>query len=293
MKKRLIFALIVAVSCLTLSAQDRGGAESYRPKKGDVQVSLMLGRGQFFSTDKMQFLIPSINMATGEMLPIGSAVSGVTPEYILKIGEGNTNNNSVANMAGVQFKWFVNDHWDINVSAALDLNMTPKKDFEEGFVVDNGALDVPSSQYIVGNISNSWMVDFGFNYYILPKNERLTFYLGPVVGHRMGYVQQAMPYTGIEIPVDTNGDGMNDSTDPIELYIPAATSGVLYGAKAGFVIGAECAVVPGLVIGLEVSPVTYYLSVLTIQPKVTGTFVTPYHNVRAFTCPQLRIGFRF
>ncbi len=290
MKKRLISALIVAVSCLTLSAQNRDGAESYRPKKGDVQASLILGRGQFFSTDKMQFLIPSINTATGEMLPVGS---GVDPEYILKIGEGNTNNNSVVNMAGVQVKWFVHDHWDVNFSAALDLNMTPKKNFEEGIEVDGGSLNVPSSQYIVGNISNSWMVDVGTNYYFLPKNERIALYLGVVLGHRMGYVQQSMPYTGIEIPTDNNGDGVFDDSDPIELYIPAATSGVLYGAKAGLVAGAEFALAPGLVLGLEVNPVTYYLSVLTIQPKLTGTFITPYHNIRAFTCPQLKLGFRF
>ncbi len=291
MKRRLIIALCVAAACLTMSAQDRGGAESYRPKKGDWQVSLVLGRGQFFSTENMEFLIPSINTATGEMMPVGP---GVDPQYILKIGEGTSNNfNSMVNMAGVQFRWFLHERIDLNFSAALDLNMTPKKDYMEGVTVDGGALDIPDSKYIIGKVTNSWMVDVGVDYYFFTKNERLSFYVGAVLGHRMGYIQESLPYTGIEVPSDNNGDGVADSSDPIELYVPATTGGTLYGLKAGLVAGVEFTITPGLIIGLDINPVTYYFSVLSIQPKLTGKFLTPYHNVRAFTCPNLKLAFRF
>lgn len=289
MKRGLLITLFAA-SALTLSAQTRSGVESFRPKKGDWQISLTCGRGQFFSQDKMSFLVPSVNLSTGVMEDIGT---GLAPEYIMKIGEGSVNNNSIVNMAGVQIKWFVADQWDLNLTAALDLNMTPSKDYEEGVEVGSASLNVPASQYIYGTVTNNWMADFGFNYHFLPKNDRLTIYIGAVVGYRMGSIQQRMPYTGIEIPSDDNGDGTPDSSDPIELYVPASTGGTLYGFKGGIVFGAEFSIARGLVLGLEVNPVTYYYSIMQISPKLTGKYSASYHNLRVFTCPNLRLGFRF
>lgn len=287
MKRRLLTALFAAAT-LTISAQPRSGAESFRPKKGDWQISLTLGRGQFFSQEKMQFLLPTIDLSTGAMADVGP---GLAPEYILKIGEGSVNNNSVVNMAGVQIKWFVADRWDLNLTAALDLNMTPSKDYEEGVAVGNGssALDVPGSKYIYGNVIDNWMVDFGFNYHFLPRNDRLTVYIGAVAGYRMGGIQQRMPYTGIEVP-STDG---SDTTDPIELYAPASSGGSLYGIKGGIVFGAEFAIARGLILGLEVNPVTYYYSFMRISPRLTGHYHASHHNLRAFTCPNFRLGFRF
>ncbi len=282
MNRRLITALIVAVSCLTLSAQGRDGAESYRHKKGDVQMSLVFGKGSVYSNYKFSGLIPGTNT----FLNSGTSVGVTDPAYYLEIG-GNSdiNSSSVSNMAGVQVKWFVHDRWDVNFSAALDFNMTPKKDYQEGVEVSPG-LNIPNMTYVHGKITNTWAVDVGTNYYFLPKHERLTLYVGAVLGHRMGYIQQQFAYTGQNV---NYGDGDN----PIELYVPADLSGAVYGLKAAAVAGGEYAITDGLVLGLEISPVTYYYNVLAIHPKVTGTFQASHHDIAAFANPQIRLGFRF
>ena len=100
----------------------------------------------------------------------------------------------------------------------------------------------------------------------------------------MGSVQQKYPYTGQTV---------GDAGDPVELYIPSVTGGTLTGMKFGAVFGAECVLVRGLVLGLEINPVTYCYSTLSISPKLTGRYRTRFLNVRAFSSPTLKLGFRF
>lgn len=293
MKKGLIITLFAAFAVLSSSAQQGSGVESFRPKKGDWQVGLTMGRGQFFSNESLTFLIPTVNSGTGGMDPVGP---GDTPSTYLKIGDANImNNNSLVNMAGMHGKYFLTDRIDLNIAAAMDLNVTPSKDYQEGINfngsesdfggdVPDGSLDIPAHKAIYGNVTNNWMIDFGSNYYFHTKNERISLYAGAVVGFRMGSIQQVRPYTGVEV-----GEG----NDPIEMYTPSVTGGHMYGLKFGAIAGAEYSLANGLVLGLEVNPVTYYYSALSIAPKLTGRYNASYSNVRAFSCPTLRIGFRF
>lgn len=292
MKKGLIITLFAAFAVLSSSAQQGSGVESFRPKKGDWQVGLTMGRGQFFSNESLTFLIPTVN-SSGGMNPVGP---GDTPSTYLKIGDANImNNNSLVNMAGMHGKYFLTDRIDLNIVAAMDLNVTPSKDYQEGIGfsgsgsgfeadVPDGSLDIPAQTAIYGNVTNNWMIDFGSNYYFHTKSERISLYAGAVAGFRMGSVQQVRPYTG-----EVVGGG----NDPIEMYSPSVTGGHMYGLKFGAVVGAEYSLAPGLILGLEVNPVTYYYSVLSIAPKLTGRYNASYSNVRAFTCPTLKLGFRF
>ncbi len=245
-------------------------------------MSLVFGRGMVYSNSSISTLLPSQNI----YLNSGTSVGVTAPENYFQIGGNNdVNYNSSSNVAGVQVKWFVHDRWDVNFSAALDFNMTPKKNYQEGVEVSSG-VNVPAMTYVNGKITNTWAVDAGTNYHFLPKNERLSLYMGAVLGHRMGYVQQQLAYTGQTV----NFDGEDD---PIELYVPANLSAAVYGLKAGLVAGGEFAITPALVLGLEISPVTYYYNVLAVHPQVTGTFQASHHDIMAFANPQIKLGFRF
>ncbi len=280
-KKRVITLLLAAAALTSVSAQTRPEAESsLRPRKGDWQVSLMLGKGQFFGSENLTFMLPTYT---------GGAMDDVGPDAeissVLKLGgEGVLNDNSLLNMAGVQFSYFVTDGLELSLSGAMDLNFTPSKDYEEGIAVDGSVLDVPASRAILGNVTDNWMVDLGAAYHFTTRNGRVGVYVGAVAGFRMGSVQQKYPYTGQTV---------GDDEDPVELYIPSVTGGTLTGMKFGAVFGAECVLVRGLVLGLEINPVTYCYSTLSISPKLTGRYRTSFSNVRAFSSPTLKLGFRF
>lgn len=280
-KKRVITLLLAAAALTSVSAQTRPEAESsLRPRKGDWQVSLMLGKGQFFGSENLTFMLPTYTGGVMDDVGTDAEISSV-----LKLGgEGVLNDNSLLNMAGVQFSYFVTDGLELNLSGAMDLNFTPSKDYEEGIAVDGSLLDVPASRCILGNVTDNWMVDLGANYHFTTRNGRVGVYVGAVAGFRMGSVQQKYPYTGQTV---------GDDNDPVELYIPSVTGGTLTGMKFGAVFGAECVLVRGLVLGLEINPVTYYYSTLSISPKLTGRYRTSFSNVRAFSSPTLKLGFRF
>lgn len=280
-KKRVITLLLAAAALTSVSAQTRHEAESsLRPRKGDWQVSLMLGKGQFFGSENLTFMLPTYTGGVMDDVGTDAEISSV-----LKLGgEGVLNDNSLLNMAGVQFSYFVTDGLELNLSGAMDLNFTPSKDYEEGIAVDGSLLDVPASRCILGNVTDNWMVDLGANYHFTTRNGRVGVYVGAVAGFRMGSVQQKYPYTGQTV---------GDDNDPVELYIPSVTGGTLTGMKFGAVFGAECVLVRGLVLGLEINPVTYYYSTLSISPKLTGRYRTSFSNVRAFSSPTLKLGFRF
>ncbi len=291
MKKRVIFTLLLVAAALTdVSAQSGTDAESsLKPRKGDWQISLMLGKGQFFGSENLSFALPTWS-PSGAMNDVG-----IDPDVstVLKLGgEGTLNDNSLLNMAGVQFSYFVTDAWEINLSGAMDLNFSPSKDYEEGVVIDekDPLLNTPNSRYIMGNVTDNWMVDVGANYHFTTRSGRVGVYIGAVAGFRMGTVQQELPYTGLTVEQPGSTD---DESDPLELYFPSVSGATLTGMKFGAVAGAECVLVKGLVLGLEINPVTYCYSTLSISPKLTGRYRTSYSNVRAFSSPTLKLGFRF
>ncbi len=290
MKKRVIFTLLLVAAALThVSAQSGTDAESsLKPRKGDWQVSLMLGKGQFFGSENLSFALPTWD-GSGAMNDVGINREVST---VLKLGgAGTLNGNSLLNMAGVQFSYFVTDAWEINLSGAMDLNFSPSKDYEEGVVIDadEPQLNTPNSRYIMGNVTDNWMVDVGANYHFTTRSGRVGIYVGAVAGFRMGTVQQKLPYTGITIEPSSP----DEDPDPLELYFPSVSGATLTGMKFGAVAGVECVLVKGLVLGLEINPVTYCYSTLSISPKLTGRYRTSYSNVRAFSSPTLKLGFRF
>ena len=174
------------------------GSESdgvlFAPKKGQWQVSVLLGGGNNFYNENTSYLLPQNTHTGGEVgLPNGGgANSGDLNRYLNIDG---LNNNSLTNILGVEGKYFISDCWDINFQFAMNINLTPKKDYVEG---DGSVPDmvIPAQKYINAQATNNWYVSVGSNRYFKVNNPRIHPYLGSSLGFQMARIETTEPYTG-------------------------------------------------------------------------------------------------
>lgn len=110
---------------------------SFVPKKGQWQVSVLLGSGKFFN-ENTSYLLPKFSNDGGVVgLPNGGTDNSGDLNRYLNIG--SLNNNSLVNIAGIEGKYFVSDNWDVNFQFSMNVSLTPKKDYVEG---DNSVPDM-------------------------------------------------------------------------------------------------------------------------------------------------------
>src|SRR5574344_1436023 len=102
MVKKLSIFLIAVLTVASLGAQpaERSGSAMYAPRAGQFQVSAVLGSGLFFETENLNYM-PSSELG------LDPTVAG--PGKYLQMG--SLNNNSVANIAGIQGKYFVTNRF--------------------------------------------------------------------------------------------------------------------------------------------------------------------------------------
>ena len=165
---------------------------SFVPKKGQWQVSVLLGSGKFFN-ENTSYLLPKFSNDGGVVgLPNGGTDNSGDLNRYLNIG--SLNNNSLVNIAGIEGKYFVSDNWDVNFQFSMNVSLTPKKDYVEG---DNGVPDmiIPAQSYINAQMTNNWYVSVGSNYYFKTRNERIHPYLGGALGFQMARIETTEPYT--------------------------------------------------------------------------------------------------
>lgn len=322
MIKKLCILLLSVVSVAPIMAQQYSSSDaSFAPKKGQWQVSAVIGNSQMFNQN-MDYLLPSYWNPNNNSKPTlgfpsnnwNSNQSG-DPGIYLSLGSLNTNN--LVNLIGIQGKYFLTDRWDVNLMFSMNINATPKKDFVEGdYTVDE--MPIMAAKYIEGRISNAWNVAIGSNYYFNTKNERINLYVGGLLGWQMGRIETVTPYTG-EYYDDRNdytnsdetnigtgvtddesdltfGDGntdMEEGKDPVQLYTPNSRAGQIFGLKVAGVAGIEYSIAKGLVFGFEVQPVAYRYDHIQICPKGQAAYKVGHHNINFFATPNLKIGFRF
>ena len=326
MIKKLCILLLSVVSVAPIMAQQYSSSDaSFAPKKGQWQVSAVIGNSQMFDQN-MDYLLPSYWNPNNNSKPTlgfpsnywNSNQSG-DPGIYLSLGSLNTNN--LVNLIGIQGKYFLTDRWDVNLMFSMNINATPKKDFVEGdYTVDE--MPIMAAKYIEGRISNAWNVAIGSNYYFNTKNERINLYVGGLLGWQMGRIETVTPYTGEyyddsndytnsdgtnigtgETDIETGdesdltfGDGntdMEEGKDPVQLYTPNSRAGQIFGLKVAGVAGIEYSIAKGLVFGFEVQPVAYRYDHIQICPKGQAAYKVGHHNINLFATPNLKIGFRF
>ena len=129
MIKKLCTLLMLTILSAPLLAQTVGSESDgvlFAPKKGQWQVSVLLGGGNNFYNENTSYLLPQNTHTGGEVgLPNGGdANSGDLNRYLNIDG---LNNNSLTNILGVEGKYFISDCWDINFQFAMNINLTPRR----------------------------------------------------------------------------------------------------------------------------------------------------------------------
>lgn len=313
MIKKLCILFLSALAIVPSMAQYGNSKDdaSFRPKKGDWQVNLNMGAGQFFNElNGMNYLLPTYLY--------GSPHSTNVPD--LGLSGGNTvnqsedlgialdlgaafNDNSIVNIASIQGAYFLTDRIQLNAFFSLDMNVTPKKDYmESAYYEDDDPLNLPGYKYMEGRVSSKWMLGVGGNYYFPTRNERINLYAGGMVGFQMGRVETVTPYSGEMIEDNvTDDEGQTDGEqiegesgkEPIELFRPTNKAGTVWAIRGALVTGIEYSIMKGMILGFEVQPAAYNYTVLRIQPQGMASYNAAHHNIRVLACPSLKIGFRF
>ncbi len=266
------------VAVFTPKAWSQSWEEISGPEAGDIQISLVMGSSGlslYNQTMGYDYLMPYAGGKQDE----SSIGFGDTPLGYLDMG--NMNSNSIVNAIGLRVKAFVHKRWDVNVLFGMDINLQPKKDYIEGdYSIPN--MPIPAYDYVLGKTHHALYGQIGTNFYFLPKNSRILPYVGVVGGFQFARVETFLPYTGESV------DG-----EPIELFTPSYQAGQAWAAQGGFVAGVDFTLIPGLVLGLEVFPAMYQLSVMQVNPTGAQLYQTANHDIKILTMPRLTLGFRF
>lgn len=295
MNKKLCITLLALAFVAPIMAQQSAGTRdaSFAPKKGQWQVSTSFGSNQMFD-QQLDYLLPTYFTAGGGTVnfnnPVGlggNSMQSQDPAVYLNLNE--LGSNSMFNLIGLQGKYFLTDHLDINLTFGMNINLTPAKDYIEG---DNRVANLPiqASKYMEGRLTNIWSASVGSNYYFNTRNERINLYVGGLVGWQMGRIQAILPYTGISLE---DGDGDDYTKDYLEMYVPNSRAGQVMALKAAVVAGIEYALAEGVVFGFEMQPMNYQYSILQVCPKAATTYTALHHHMGILAAPQLKLGFRF
>jgi len=313
MIKKLCILLLSVASVAPITAQQYSSSDaSFAPKKGQWQVSAVIGNNQMFD-QSMNYLLPNYWSPTNQYPQVGLGGYGQQssdPGVYLNLG--NLNSNSLVNLIGIQGKYFLTDRWDVNLMFSMNINATPKKDYIDGdYTIEN--MPIMASRYMEGRISNAWNVAIGSNYYFNTKNERINLYVGGLLGWQMGRIETTTPYTGettygedviyVSDPTDPDYESEFNAAGPnfdpelagesVQLYTPNSRAGQIFGLKVAGVAGIEYSLSPGLILGFEVQPVAYRYDHIQICPKGQAAYKVGHHNINFFATPNLKIGFRF
>lgn len=295
MIKKLCTLLLLTCTAAPILAQQYSSNDgaSFAPKKGQWQVSVLLGNGKFFN-ENTSYLLPRNTNTTGEVgLPNGGTDHSGDLNSYLNIGGLNT--NSLVNLAGIEGKYFVSDSWDINFQFSMNISLTPKKDYVEG---DGKVPDmiIPAQSYINAQMTNNWYTSIGSNYYFKTRNERIHPYIGAALGFQMARIETTEPYTGKTFSESEKPEesAPSESTElPEQVYTAGSKAGQMYGFKAAAVAGIEYSIAKGFVFGFEMQPLAYRYDVIQICPKGFDTYNVSHHNIKIFEMPMVKLGFRF
>lgn len=131
-KKLCILLLTVCTVAPQAAQQYSSGDASFAPKKGQWQISAMIGNSQMFNQN-MECLLPTYwdnNNGFNHQTGLGDSWSypNKSDDPGLYLNLGNLNNNNLVNLIGIQGKYFLSDHWDINLMFSMNINATPSKE---------------------------------------------------------------------------------------------------------------------------------------------------------------------
>jgi len=278
--KKILLIVLCGVLFVPLSAQD-GGA-SNRPVKGNMQANLLLGKGMFYTSFESLF-VPG----TGAV--IGGDITTALPA-MLTLSDPNT--NSLTNMIGVEFKYFIVDNISLSLSLAGSINTTPWSAAVDPLTAPLPVPGSPGSTFeqvilpgyvnIDAQMRSRVVANIGAQYYF-PSfgNERVLPYAGIMASVQFANIQAESTYAGFDELQSGNG-------------IRGIRTGRIIGWAPSITAGLEYLLLPYLTIGFEVRPVSmYYSGIQLFAAQGMAGLTGENTDWSFFSFPQFKIGFRF
>lgn len=253
--------------------------DGYSPKAGQWQVSMVVGSGGFFNENLGSYLVPKISTTEGSIgLPNGSTDDSGNLGTYLNINGFNGNS---FNIVGLQGMVFLTDHWELNASFGVNIDLTPSRDYVEG---DASVPDMilPAQDYINAQTSHNWYVTLGTGRYFRLRNPRIHPYLGISLTYQMARILVNEPYIG----EDSFGDDLH-------LYQSGSNIGQVLCGKTAIVAGVEYSVASGLVLGFEFHPGSYRYDIIQMAPRGFDVYTASHQSIRVCEMPSLKLGIRF
>lgn len=297
------------------TAQPKESCEcAFGPKKGQWEISLNLGRGQFFNDSKgLYYLLPAED---GTAIGIGQdswaldVEDGLGNDHIsadiatFVLNTGSFNANSIVNIAGINAKYFFTDNLAISFGGAYNMNMQPGKNYVEGESsvlpgnydpsdITGNVLpgDIYSHKAVLGVTSNSGIANLGLDWYFhIRRAPRVTPYLGVLGQFKIARIDSFYPYTGQVIKNDIPTGDLN--YEELDVY-RTNRAGNAMGFAVGVNFGVDFSVTENLILGINVAPVLYQYNLVQLQIMGQDTYNVYNHNISVFKYPQLKFGFRF
>jgi hypothetical protein len=330
MTKKLVIVAALMTFCGSVFAQDTSDEENASEGGGFLsgislktnnkfQVSLMLGNSDMFNQKATYYLrtdYKADNIGLGD-----GAVQSADPEAYLQLN--SLGDNSLLNMAGINFAYYITEGLDVNMSFGMDLRSTPKKSYVEPF--NANGMNIQGAKWMEGRVTNNWFLTAGSNYHFKVTNEKIDFYGGLKVGYQHGQLTVTTPYTDEEAAyldlVSTDGNGrVNDDHVHTTADITVSDAnekgerttqkdnglvvdGVVSNPRSGagqincitfsVTAGVSYKFAQGLSIGVEFEPYAYRYSMLEVCPKAARVYQAAHYANRFFASPMLKFGFRF
>lgn len=174
-KKYLLLAAVIPMTCLVVSAQNAPNEEN-TPQKGDFTLGLTIGYNSYASINAL----PG-NLATYE----ASAI--------------NTNWADKKLMVGFEAGWFFNDLWKLNLGGGLNFSKHPGYCEVPGTIddADDTWGEIPNYRAVADASYYSFNVYTGVDrYFNVPQVKNLVWYAGLRVG--VAYAQNQEKYDEVE-----------------------------------------------------------------------------------------------
>ncbi|UMB53160.1 hypothetical protein MKD41_12545 [Lutibacter sp. A64] len=289
MKNKIILSILLATfTVVGMSAQDKDSHKKgdkkeckecndtprFAPQKGDFTAQMLFGQGNFAN---YTLYVPSSSASN----PSSSSASTIysSPLYV---GEVSANDNSITNMTGAEFRYYVSNKIALKASGALILRNTPYQVNTPGvFDTANNVWIIPEYGSVDATEQTQAQFSIGAEFLLKTKNERL------------------FPYVGVNLPFDyARGSVFTPAhIDALgNVTIPDTGSRhyevVAYSAQA--IAGVDYYIAKGLFLGFEIKPIsyTYATSVKSPAPELSNLEVEN-STFSMFAQYNFKVGFKF
>lgn len=273
-KKMQTFLLCTLLTIVTITAQE--SAE----KSKRFTMAVIFGNGTLLSEPT----VPSSPTAddwtvTGEA-PYASGISDV---------------NSLANMIGAEFRYFVSKRVALRLSGNGSFRNTPAQDNVQGITpATSGAIDTESP-------NAGWIP----NYDATVMNNSITGNAAIGLEFHFKSTSKASPYWGVMIPATYTRRSLYDPTVIVDMQNPSLSSavritdvGTRHVEQIGFggqiILGGDYNFTESLYISFEIKPVSYiYGFNIKIPAQGLESRSADTHSFGFFAQPVLKLGMRF